>query len=213
MTPMLHTARLGLLTAAMAFCAPALAAGNEWKQLFNGKDLTGWTTWVSMQPTSDNMKTPTTIRGASNDPKQVVSVVDGTLRVSGEEWGGVHTVGLCLWFIAVPHITIADTTAIGFTTWAYAMRRLTAGQVASTTYLVPVVATGISSHDRGLYGVLGAVAAVSLASGPRVRVAALVGWAGGMLADVDVFIRSATGLQLTAAGLDRPIGFRLGISS
>ncbi|GAA1744612.1 DMT family transporter [Aeromicrobium alkaliterrae] len=35
-------------------------------------------------------------------------------------------------------------TAIGFTTWAYAMRRLSAGQVASTTYLVPVVATGIS---------------------------------------------------------------------
>jgi drug/metabolite transporter (DMT)-like permease len=29
--------------------------------------------------------------------------------------GGVHTMGLCLWFIAVPHITIADTTAIGFT--------------------------------------------------------------------------------------------------
>ena len=29
--------------------------------------------------------------------------------------GGVHTLGLCLWFIAVPHITIADTTAISFT--------------------------------------------------------------------------------------------------
>ncbi|HEY0822511.1 MAG TPA: DMT family transporter [Ramlibacter sp.] len=29
--------------------------------------------------------------------------------------GGVHTVGLCLWFIALPHITIADVTAIGFT--------------------------------------------------------------------------------------------------
>lgn len=29
--------------------------------------------------------------------------------------GGVHTAGLCLWFIAVPHITLADTTAIGFT--------------------------------------------------------------------------------------------------
>jgi len=29
--------------------------------------------------------------------------------------GGVHTAGLCLWFIAIPHITIADTTAIGFT--------------------------------------------------------------------------------------------------
>jgi drug/metabolite transporter (DMT)-like permease len=29
--------------------------------------------------------------------------------------GGVHTLGLCLWFLAVPHITLADTTAIGFT--------------------------------------------------------------------------------------------------
>jgi drug/metabolite transporter (DMT)-like permease len=29
--------------------------------------------------------------------------------------GGVHTIGLCLWFLAVPHITIAETTAIGFT--------------------------------------------------------------------------------------------------
>lgn len=29
--------------------------------------------------------------------------------------GAVHTLGLCLWFIAMPHITLADTTAIGFT--------------------------------------------------------------------------------------------------
>jgi drug/metabolite transporter (DMT)-like permease len=29
--------------------------------------------------------------------------------------GGVHTLGLFLWFTAVPHITLADTTAIGFT--------------------------------------------------------------------------------------------------
>jgi drug/metabolite transporter (DMT)-like permease len=29
--------------------------------------------------------------------------------------GGVHTAGLCLWFLAITHITIADTTAIGFT--------------------------------------------------------------------------------------------------
>ena len=29
--------------------------------------------------------------------------------------GGVHTIGLVLWFIALPHITIADVTAIGFT--------------------------------------------------------------------------------------------------
>ncbi len=29
--------------------------------------------------------------------------------------GAVHTVALCLWFTAIPHITLADTTAIGFT--------------------------------------------------------------------------------------------------
>jgi drug/metabolite transporter (DMT)-like permease len=29
--------------------------------------------------------------------------------------GAVHTVGLCLWFLAIPHIALADTTAIGFT--------------------------------------------------------------------------------------------------
>jgi drug/metabolite transporter (DMT)-like permease len=37
-------------------------------------------------------------------------------NVAGQFYrGAVHTIGLCLWFIAVPHITIADTTAIGFT--------------------------------------------------------------------------------------------------
>jgi drug/metabolite transporter (DMT)-like permease len=29
--------------------------------------------------------------------------------------GAVHTFGLALWFLAIPHITLADTTAIGFT--------------------------------------------------------------------------------------------------
>ena len=29
--------------------------------------------------------------------------------------GAVHTFGLALWFLAIPHISIADTTAIGFT--------------------------------------------------------------------------------------------------
>ncbi len=35
-------------------------------------------------------------------------------------------------------------TAIGFAAWAYALKRLSSGQVASTTYLVPAVATGMS---------------------------------------------------------------------
>lgn len=35
--------------------------------------------------------------------------------------GAVHTLGLIVWFVAVPHITLADTTAIGFTTPIFIM--------------------------------------------------------------------------------------------
>lgn len=89
----IHTiARTGFIAALLALSAPLFAA-EGWTTLFNGRDLTGWTTWVSMQPTSDNMKAPTSVRGANHDPKHVFSVVDGMLRVSGEEWGAVSTVG------------------------------------------------------------------------------------------------------------------------
>lgn len=46
-----------------------------------------------MQPTSPNMKVPTSSRGLNKDSRKVFSVVDGMLRVSGEEWGVVTTVG------------------------------------------------------------------------------------------------------------------------
>lgn len=35
--------------------------------------------------------------------------------------GAVHTLGLVIWFVAISHITIADTTAIGFTTPIFIM--------------------------------------------------------------------------------------------
>lgn len=35
--------------------------------------------------------------------------------------GALHTVGLCLWFFSLPHIPLADTTAIGFTTPLFVM--------------------------------------------------------------------------------------------
>lgn len=72
-------------------CAASAANAAPWKSLFNGADLSGWSTYVSMQPTSDKMATPTSVRGVNKDPLQVFSVVDGTLRVSGEEWGSVST--------------------------------------------------------------------------------------------------------------------------
>jgi drug/metabolite transporter (DMT)-like permease len=51
-------------------------------------------------------------------------------------------------------------TAIGFTTWAYALRRTTAGRMGATLYLVPPVAVGLG------WAVLGeAPAALALAGG------------------------------------------------
>jgi drug/metabolite transporter (DMT)-like permease len=38
------------------------------------------------------------------------------INLSGQLWrGAVHTLGLMLWFMALPHIALADMTAIGFT--------------------------------------------------------------------------------------------------
>jgi drug/metabolite transporter (DMT)-like permease len=43
-------------------------------------------------------------------------------QIGGQFWrGGVHTLGLCLWFAALPHIPLADMTALGFTTPLFIM--------------------------------------------------------------------------------------------
>ena len=42
--------------------------------------------------------------------------------VAGQAWRGVvHTLGLTLWFTALPHIPLADLTALGFTTPLFIM--------------------------------------------------------------------------------------------
>jgi hypothetical protein len=46
-------------------------------QLFNGRNLDGWYTWLRDSRYAD--------------PKQVFSVREGVLRISGEEWGGIAT--------------------------------------------------------------------------------------------------------------------------
>src|SRR3954453_15368151 len=45
--------------------------------LFNGRDLTGWYTWLR--------------ESKYDDPKKVFSIVDRMLRISGEDWGGIAT--------------------------------------------------------------------------------------------------------------------------
>jgi hypothetical protein len=69
-----------------------LAAGDKakgWRQLFNGKDLSGWDTWLTVPPGG---KEPV---GLNNDPKMVYTVVeeDGkpAVRISGEIFGALTT--------------------------------------------------------------------------------------------------------------------------
>jgi hypothetical protein len=50
------------------------AAGEE---LFNGRNLDGWYTWLRATK--------------HEDPKKVFSVADGAVRISGEDWGGIAT--------------------------------------------------------------------------------------------------------------------------
>jgi len=65
----------------------AFAQKANWRPLFNGKDLKNWDTYLKPSPAAAD-KTPI---GLNNDPHQVFSVVDGTMRISGQDWGGIAT--------------------------------------------------------------------------------------------------------------------------
>ena len=67
---------------------------SEWRSLFNGKDLTGWQTYVSYQPENNayNLVSKQQPQGLNHDPNRIFSVVDGLLRVSGVEWGGLTSI-------------------------------------------------------------------------------------------------------------------------
>lgn len=65
----------------------SLGAAEPWRDLFNGKDLSGWDTYLAPPPGS---KTPL---GLNNDPHRVFTVVetDGApaIRISGEIYGAI----------------------------------------------------------------------------------------------------------------------------
>jgi len=67
----------------------------RWKQLFNGKDLSGWDTYIG--PDLDDSGKPITGApvGLNNDPRQVFSVVteggEHVIRISGQNWGAIST--------------------------------------------------------------------------------------------------------------------------
>ena len=93
MKSLLLTACIGLLfiTSASAQSSPK---SGQWRSLFNGKDLTGWETYLD-SPYSADKSVKTSPIGLNNDPNRVFSVVmtDGkpALRISGETFGGINT--------------------------------------------------------------------------------------------------------------------------
>lgn len=67
----------------------------KWKTLFNGKDFSGWDTYVGPAYDKTQDKFIGTLSGLNNDPSRVFSVAkeDGknSIRVSGEHFGGIST--------------------------------------------------------------------------------------------------------------------------
>ena len=68
---------------------------DHWTQLFNGKDLNGWDTYIG--PDLDDTGKPITGQpiGLNNDPRHVFTIVnengENLVRISGENWGAIAT--------------------------------------------------------------------------------------------------------------------------
>lgn len=68
---------------------------DHWKQLFNGKNLNGWDSYIGPD-LADNGKPLNDIPvGLNTDPRQVFTVVkdegENVIRVSGQNWGAIST--------------------------------------------------------------------------------------------------------------------------
>lgn len=92
--------------------------------------------------------------------------------LSGQLWrGAVHTAGLLLWFIAVPHVPLAEMVALGFTTPLFIMfgAILFLGErMVAARWLAALVGFGgmLIVVSPGLSGAGGVYALVMLASAP-----------------------------------------------
>ena len=94
MKSILFTGFLSLFSVLLAVAQPTQKQLG-WQSLFNGKDLTGWETYLDRPYTKDNQAEKPAPIGLNDDPNHVFSVVtvDGkpALRISGETFGGINT--------------------------------------------------------------------------------------------------------------------------
>ncbi|UFH55592.1 DUF1080 domain-containing protein [Spirosoma sp. KNUC1025] len=84
-----------ILLTPIAINAQSVSLTQRWQSLFNGKDLSGWETYLDRPYTTGNSSAKAAPLGLNNDPNHVFSVttVDGqpVLRISGETFGGINT--------------------------------------------------------------------------------------------------------------------------
>ncbi len=82
-------------SALIIFIFSSCSSGQKWKPLFNGKDLTGWDTYLGPRYDTTLKKFGTIPIGLNTDPSKVFTVVkEGNtkvIRISGEYFGGIST--------------------------------------------------------------------------------------------------------------------------
>ena len=70
-------------------------AQKKWTVLYNGKDLSGWDTYIGPDLDSNGKMLTRVPGGLNKDPKQVFTIVEQNgeklIRISGESWGGIST--------------------------------------------------------------------------------------------------------------------------
>ncbi len=68
-----------------------------WQALFNGRDLSGWDTYLGPEYDTILNRRDTVPIGLNNDPSEVFDVIeiDGekVIRISGKDFGGISTIG------------------------------------------------------------------------------------------------------------------------
>ncbi len=68
---------------------------SKWLNLFNGKDLNGWDTYLGPEFDSSGNRISKIPVGLNKDPMKVFTVVEqngeNVIRISGENWGGIST--------------------------------------------------------------------------------------------------------------------------
>jgi hypothetical protein len=67
----------------------------KWEQLFNGKDLSGWDTYIGPDLNDSGKFITGQPIGLNNDPRHVFTVVSmdagNVIRISGQNWGAITT--------------------------------------------------------------------------------------------------------------------------